>query len=728
MYENTVETFDFTDEKNASFVRLHEGNRFSNSYSCDHIDYELGDPKEFIDSVPVFLESLPDGVLLRFNSRSDSVFSLNSNYHQRAHAISQIGRIENRLTVSFEAQLKPALRQFIEIVKSRSDKKHYLEEARDFLSKIDPKSLLSLGLRYKNEDYDDTPFSQISSARCGLNVDDYFVAVIKLQKLAPHAVSTEDLINLRLGLPLSYEICFTAKKLEEKKAQFLMNMKSKQEEASSDLISQYKKDESDRARAELVLSGKKLFSFEFSIILKGHNEEELLSQAYKVKRDFRSLGDFEVETFGAYSAFKSTLIGSKPHVPQIEFIDKLQPYLPIFMRGCAEVKDSTPRSLCFHREDSSIDHLEPFNNNYSNYSGIVIGVSGRGKSVFTSQLLRSLNNDPKTRMILVDVRSSHTRTVEKLKGEIHQISAETPCGISPFELLKLDQSTDTLEIVLDFLEKILLEEGEPSLSKPEKAQLHSAFSEYLEIKPRNPSIDEFLKSGVAIPRKSSLEMWKKTGLYGKIFAPYPSDSQTRIHYFDFKEIHTAAKSSISSAVMSAVMAHFYFQLKTKHEDERIIFIADETPFFVKSCFETFKLLVKNLRKLGGSLILVAQNLSDLVPDSDSSLVNQTEFRIFFSRDRGSESFRAVSGLSDRSLELLDTLQTRKGKYSEFILKDSLGERKGKLSLSFEEYLTSTTFKDDLEKIERVQKEFGIKDKNRAIEFMALAKEELGVEV
>jgi hypothetical protein len=124
---------------------------------------------------------------------------------------------------------------------------------------------------------------------------------------------------------------------------------------------------------------------------------------------------------------------------------------------------------------------------------------------------------------------------------------------------------------------------------------------------------------------------------------------------------------------------------------------------------------------------VAQNLSDLVPQGDSSLVNQTSFRLFFSKDEGSPTFKQVSGLTENGIKILDSLKTKKGKYSEFLLKDISGERKGKLSLSFEEYLMSTTFKEDNEKIETIRKTFGIKDKNRAIEFMAMAREELNVE-
>ncbi len=60
---------------------------------------------------------------------------------------------------------------------------------------------------------------------------------------------------------------------------------------------------------------------------------------------------------------------------------------------------------------------------------------------------------------------------------------------------------------------------------------------------------------------------------------------------------TAQDRDTSLAVMSAVMSEFSHQLLEKEDHDKLIFIVDETPFFIQHSFETFKLLSKNVRKL-----------------------------------------------------------------------------------------------------------------------------------
>ena len=46
-------------------------------------------------------------------------------------------------------------------------------------------------------------------------------------------------------------------------------------------------------------------------------------------------------------------------------------------------------------------------------TGVIIGKSGKGKSVFANLLTKSLFHDEKAYIFLVDVKGSHKKTVEK---------------------------------------------------------------------------------------------------------------------------------------------------------------------------------------------------------------------------------------------------------------------------------------------------------------------------
>lgn len=731
----------FKSQKNpSSDIMLFDSLNMVKIFEAKHDDFELTTDAVVSARMELFLNALKEGLIIKFHSKSDICFDVDENYCERALAIAKIGYKKRNLLISVQKSIPKLKKQGFDLLKSfNKGSDNYEEYALDFDQGFDDKifKLLNLDLKPINFENRDGKFNnfhhnlidgsyEIKAASCGLRLDDEFVSIIKLQKLSTNPLSASEIVHLRESLPHPNEITFSVEKLDERSSQLLLKVKSKQEENVNDIVSASKKEESDLARAEIILQGKKLFKMEFTIVLRSFDQEELSASAKFVKREFKRLGDFEIETFGAYDSYLASQIGGNLHVTNYELIDRLHFYLPTNIFGNDRELATNSLAFHFHRQDASIDFLDPFNKHYSNQSGIVIGKSGRGKSVFVNNLLRCLDFDEKASILIVDVKGSHTNTVEMLGGTRHEISATSPCGISPFEFLRIRQDHSVSEIILDFLEKIMLEDGELSLSRYEQAQIEVEFMSYISSNPRDPSIDDFLKFSKNIPRREALQRWQKTGLYGKLFSPLELSSKMKIQYFDFKDILTASKGVVSTAVMSAIMAHFNFRLLDKKSDEKLIFIADETPFFIRNCFSSFNLLQKNLRKLGGSQILVAQNLSDLVVGGDTSLVNQTEFKVFFSTDEGSKTFKEVSMLSDDAIKRLNDFNVKKGKYSEFILKDTLGERTGRLILSKEEYLRASTLPNDVTKIEKFQNALEIKDKNLAIEILANIQEEYAI--
>ena len=151
--------------------------------------------------------------------------------------------------------------------------------------------------------------------------------------------------------------------------------------------------------------------------------------------------------------------------------------------------------------------------------------------------------------------------------------------------------------------------------------------------------------------------------------------------------------------------------------KKLIFISDETPFFIKSCFNTFSLLSKNVRKMNGSLILLAQNSKDLIFNGDSSLIDNSEFKILFSHDGSEEKFKETFNLTSEEFQKLKNIRTVKGQFSQFLLKDSLGSKIGFLRLSKEEYILSNTEPEFLHKLKQLQTLFNISE-DKALKVMS----------
>ena len=188
-----------------------------------------------------------------------------------------------------------------------------------------------------------------------------------------------------------------------------------------------------------------------------------------------------------------------------------------------------------------------------------------------------------------------------------------------------------------------------------------------------------------------------------IFKSIDDISNERLLYFNFENISTASNSLIAKAIIASIMAEFSSKLLKKEPQEKFIFISDETPFFIKNCFNTFSLLSKNVRKLNGSLILIAQNSKDLTVNGDTSLIDNSEFKILFSYDGEEKKFKELFGLTDAEFQRLKHIRTVKGEFSQFLLKDTIGLRSGFLRLSKEEYIMSNTEPEFLHKVQGIKK-------------------------
>ena len=248
----------------------------------------------------------------------------------------------------------------------------------------------------------------------------------------------------------------------------------------------------------------------------------------------------------------------------------------------------------------------------------------------------------------------------------------------------------------------MLEEGEVSLPNRDKNHLDNSLILFAE-RAKHKTLDSFYKT-FKPPRKEKLARWIKGSLNENIFSSKDDLSKERLIYFNFENISTASNSYMAKAVIAAIMAEFSFKLLKKPDNEKFILISDETPFFIKSCFNTFSLLLsKNVRKLNGSLILLAQNSKDLIVGGDTSLIDNSEFKVLFSYDGEEKKFKETFSLTDKEFQTLKNIRTIKGQFSQFLLKDSIGCKVGFLRLSKEEYTLSNTEPEFAHKVQGLKK-------------------------
>ena len=703
----------FLDEKN---YWVSSSGFLGRSFSYSTLDLEIENSLEFL--FDNFLKALSQNIRVKISFFQDISYS-KPFQTERTGAIKEKGFLNAKGLIHFEHKDKISIKEAFKkdflkkdefLIKRLSE----IDEGKDnsFLKRLNGKFVNSSSFKDLYSLY-----KPLSVTPLGLKSRENVLGILKLKNSGnyPLSLKTLALVFHRLPRPVSFHI--SLEKMSELKGEKILKAKSREEAEGRGQVSFEKYREAERAISEVELSGEELFSYEIHVMLKRPSESLLRKDIASAFKALSPLGDWGSESFGAYPSLLALSPGDNLHYRLIEKSSSLKCFLPFLRFGTELLENvengkkeslSATGSLIYHRQDYSLDTLDPFSEKYSNHTGVIVGKSGKGKSVFANLLTKSLYYDEKAYIFLVDVKCSHQKTVKELRGKTYNIDIKNPCGLNP--LRNLTQSKESLEIVSSFLEKLFLEEGELSLPSEEKTQLEKSLIQFSKkIKSsEEKTLDSFYKT-LKHPRRDKLSRWTEGSLNENIFKSACDISNERLLYFNFEHISTASNSLIAKAIIASIMAEFSFKLLTKEPEEKFIFISDETPFFIKSCFNTFSLLSKNVRKLNGSLILLAQNSKDLIVDGDTSLIDNSEFKILFSHDGEEKKFRETFNLTDMEFQKLKNIKTVKGEFSQFLLKDSLGSKVGYLRLSKEEYIMSNTEPEFLQKVKKLQSLFNISE-------------------
>ncbi len=688
-----------------------------NSFSFQTLDLETEQNLESLfDS---FLKSISKNVRVKLSIfqeiSHDSLLKT-----ERSKALKARGFLKSKGLIHFEHKHKVSFKEVFKkdflkreefLQKRLSEIFESLDES--FLNRMKTKPLSSSSFK----DFYNL-YNPVSPTATGLKTERNHLGILKLKNSGNYPLSLKSLALVldKVKKPFGFHI--SLEKLSQAISEKTLKLKSLEEAEGRGQVSYEKYQKAQRAISEVELGGEELFHFEVHLTLTRAFEDKLRKDIALSLKALSVLGEWSIESFGAYPSLFALSPGDKLHYKLIEKSSTLKCFFPCFRFGSNLDKSSdTKGSLIYHRQDLSLDALNPFSWDYSNHTGVIIGKSGKGKSVFANLLTKSLFHDERAYVFLVDVKGSHKKTVEKISGKTYNIDIENSSGLNP--LTKLSSSKESIEIAGNFIEKLLLENEEEALPSVEKTLLEKnliKFAEKTKSNARLKNLDNFYNS-LKHPKKEKLGRFIKGSLNENIFKQRGDRTGARLLYFNFENISTASNSYIAKAIIASIMAEFSFKLLSKEPQEKLIFISDETPFFIKSCFNTFSLLSKNVRKLNGSLILLAQNSKDLIFNGDTSLIDNSEFKILFSHDGEEKKFKEIFNLTNEEFQKLKILKTVKGHYSQFLLKDSIGSKVGFLRLSKEEYILSNTEPEFLHKLKKLQSLFNISE-DKALQVMS----------
>jgi len=302
-----------------------------------------------------------------------------------------------------------------------------------------------------------------------------------------------------------------------------------------------------------------------------------------------------------------------------------------------------------------------------------------------------------------------------MNGGAHvQFNLSEPSGLNPFGLLNLvgpkSEICDAAVILATFLGSLILESKETVISNELQGALESAVLSYAESNQADPSLSDFLKHKPDLPRRALLERFSSGGVFSNVLKARPDSAalnENRYVYFNFERLQNAANEDFSQAVMAAVIATVNLEVlkagdARRGSKNRVVFFADETPFFIQRNGRFFKLTTANFRKFGHGTVLIAQTTNDFIlpkdgGGTDAGILINSPIRLFYQIDDEIEVFRERFGLTREQCDEIQNLE-RTDRYREVFLQDELGGRVLRVAVTPEEYWGVTSSRSDNEKL------------------------------
>lgn len=368
-----------------------------------------------------------------------------------------------------------------------------------------------------------------------------------------------------------------------------------------------------------------LFEIELFFIVKGTTKDKLDILTQEIFNHFKGLDCNIRQEERGLSYFFQTLI---PGVPASFKRSDLCPsgylsYLIPFHRDYIQSKGIKLKS----RQINNL-YVDLFASTAINYNVLITGSSGQGKSMLANKILNhELSNGVKG--MILDLGNSFYKTSRFYNGKILS---------NKFNPMQFRNPRYLKEFILSVIDEKLDKKSEGKLFEAINLNLESGiltFSDLLRVLEK-----EF--EGISYYFS---ELW-----------PFFTDEKSELNdltYCDFTNYPEIMKAPLIIYLIE------YF----KNLDGRKIFIFDEcwhllnkNAEYIAECFRTF-------RKHHASAIAISQNLDDFsTTQLGRVIIQNTYWKLLFRQALSVSEF-----IDEHSINLLNTIQSKKGEYSEFLL-------------------------------------------------------------
>jgi conjugal transfer ATP-binding protein TraC len=447
---------------------------------------------------------------------------------------------------------------------------------------------------------------------------------------------------------------------------------------AADLDAKAKLTDIESILAEMIQGREKVFKVALNICVRNEDVDLLESQVAVTLSCIRELSGAEgmVETHGAFDIFNEfSLPNARGHERAVKVsTSTLGDLVPVYglWRG-----HSKPSVLLRSRE-GSLFTFDPFSPELTNSNMIVSGGSGAGKSYFTNSLIaQMLKSSPK--VFILDVGASYRKTCENLGGQYVELGIKQGISINPFSIDGLDPSdTENWDRKIKFLvavvELMTKDHGKPSIGRFEKAELENLIRQTL-IEEPSPRICHLRARLLLHPDREItrlgkiLSLWCDDSPFGRfVDRPTTIELNRDVVCFDLKnldsvpELQSVCLLLITDLIWREVQKDKTVMKFTVFDECWKIMLDDAAAQFVGEVFRTF-------RKYRASAIAISQTMDDFSKSRIASAIMPNSSVKWILKQKGADqkSLQEALQLNEREMNLVASLESIKGKFSECFL-------------------------------------------------------------
>lgn len=448
---------------------------------------------------------------------------------------------------------------------------------------------------------------------------------------------------------------------------------------ASDLESETKLSSTEELIRELLGTGQRIYAAQLSVVLRSPATEEgnkkLNRQVREVLSRFRSLQGAEglEETVGSWKIFKGNLPAAPMKLERAKKFktNNLVDFIPIY--GPREGDDDP--AVIFRNRLNGLVSFNPFDSKLTNYNALVTGSSGAGKSflnncILAQELARGL------RVFIIDIGGSYKKLTEALGGQYLEMDLSDQYRLNPFDIPDPNQepSNQKLKSLLAVIESMVVEDEKSKLSKLDRVLLEKTIIELYEEKRKLKTIPVLseLSEKLAKSKEPSmidiskvLFMWTGNRPYGKLLDGLGSlRSDAPICTFDLKGLSSYPDLQ---SVMILILTDFILSQVEQDKVNKKRIILDEAWQLLKSNAAAgfMEYCARTLRKTGSGITFITQGVEEIVESPiGPAIMNNTATKFILLQRGDSEILKNALKLNGQELNLIYSLEQRKGEFSE----------------------------------------------------------------